>query len=99
MTKATAPFRHLFGPVPSRRLGLSLGVDLLTPKTCSFDCTYCQLGKTDALTLERREWVPTGDVIREIVEWSQSGRRADVLTLAGSGERLAWRLAWWRRMQ
>ena len=49
---------RIFGPVPSRRLGRSLGVDLVPFKTCSYDCIYCQLGRTTCKTAERREWVP-----------------------------------------
>ena len=53
----------IFGPVPSRRLGRSLGVDLVPFKTCSFDCIYCQLGRTTHKTVERREWVAVDDVL------------------------------------
>lgn len=82
----TASYRHLFGPVPSRRLGRSLGIDLLPPKTCSFNCVYCQLGTTPHLVAERREWVPTAQVLAEIDRWAHSGAEADVATFAGSGE-------------
>lgn len=75
---------YLFGPVPSRRLGISLGVDLAPYKTCTLDCTYCQLGRTTDLTLARKERVPPGEVLREIE--SRSGDDFDYLTLAGSGE-------------
>ena len=60
--------RRVFGPVPSRRLGRSLGVDLVPYKTCSFDCAYCQLGRTTRLTVAREEYVPTDGIIREIFE-------------------------------
>ena len=84
---------HLFGPVPSRRLGLSLGVDLLPFKTCTLDCVYCQLGRTTCLTLDREERVSTAIVLAEIrsrAEAVEEGREAkfDYLTLAGSGEPL-----------
>jgi len=79
-------YRYLFGPVPSRRLGYSLGVDLVTAKTCSFDCVFCQIGKTDRLTLERREYVPVAGVVREISAWLDTGASADCITLSGSGE-------------
>ncbi|MFW6303144.1 MAG: radical SAM protein [Candidatus Sumerlaeota bacterium] len=80
-------FRHLFGPVPSRRLGRSLGVDLTPGNTCSYNCVYCQLGKTVNHTAERREWAPTGEVIDELRRWhEQADTAADVVTLAGSGE-------------
>jgi wyosine [tRNA(Phe)-imidazoG37] synthetase (radical SAM superfamily) len=81
-----SPYRYLFGPVPSRRLGYSLGLDLIPSKTCSFDCVYCQVGRTTQHTLERREWVPTADVLAEVEQWAASGGKADTVTLAGSGE-------------
>jgi len=49
---------YVFGPVPSRRLGRSLGLDLIPFKTCTYDCVYCQLGRTTHKTVERRAWVP-----------------------------------------
>ena len=55
-------FRHVFGPVPSRRFGRSLGVDLTPLKTCSFNCVFCQLGPTPQTTVERREYVPVQTV-------------------------------------
>jgi wyosine [tRNA(Phe)-imidazoG37] synthetase (radical SAM superfamily) len=84
---------YLFGPVPSRRLGLSLGVDLLPFKTCTLDCVYCQLGPTTCLTLDRERRVSTAEVLAEIrsrVEAVEEGREEDFdyLTLAGSGEPL-----------
>jgi len=79
-------YRYLFGPVHSRRLGLSLGVDLLDRRRCSFDCVFCEVGATERLTLERREYVPTAAVIAELQDWLATGGEADVVTLAGSGE-------------
>ena len=79
-------YRHLFGPVPSRRFGRSLGVDLTPYKTCSFDCIFCQLGRTTNKTVARREYVPTGEVIDELGDWLKSGSSADYITLSGSGE-------------
>ena len=79
-------FRHLFGPVPSRRLGRSLGIDLTPFKTCSYDCIFCQLGRTTNKTCERQEYVPVQEVIEELAAWFQSGAEADFITLAGSGE-------------
>lgn len=78
--------KHLFGPVPSRRLGLSLGVDLLPFKTCTLDCAYCQLGRTTCLTLAREKRVSPEEVLAEIT--SRSEDDFDYLTLAGSGEPL-----------
>ncbi len=79
-------FHYLFGPVPSRRFGRSLGVDLTPPKTCSFDCIFCQLGRTTQRTVVRREYVPTAAVIEEIRAWFRAPVPVDVMTLAGSGE-------------
>jgi len=79
-------YRYLFGPVPSRRFGRSLGVDLSPYKTCSLDCVFCQLGKTTEKTLTRREYVPTDEVLAELEEWLKKGGRADYITLSGSGE-------------
>ncbi len=78
--------KHLFGPVPSRRLGLSLGVDLVRPKTCSFDCIYCQLGSTDNKTVKRKEYVPKDEILAEIKEAFKEGIEPDYITLSGSGE-------------
>ncbi len=58
--------KYVFGPVPSRRLGRSLGVDLVPYKHCSFDCVYCQLGATRHNTVERKRFVDIGDVISEL---------------------------------
>ncbi len=80
------PYRYLFGPVPSRRFGRSLGIDLTPHKTCSLDCVFCQLGRTTRKTLERKPYVPTADVIEEIDNWLQTDGDADFLTLSGSGE-------------
>ena len=75
---------YVFGPVPSRRLGRSLGVDLVPFKTCTYDCIYCQLGRTTRKTVERREWAPLDDVVAELQERLAS--RPDYVTLSGSGE-------------
>lgn len=76
--------RYVFGPVPSRRLGRSLGVDLVPYKTCSYDCIYCQLGRTTNRTVERREYVPLDAVLEEVR--GGLARRPDYVTLSGSGE-------------
>jgi len=75
---------YIFGPVPSRRLGRSLGVDLVPFKTCTYDCIYCQLGRTTNKTVERREWVPLDDVLAELKD--KLATRPDYITLSGSGE-------------
>lgn len=75
---------YVFGPVPSRRLGRSLGVDVVPFKTCTYDCVYCQLGRTTSKTIERREWVPLEDVLDEVK--AKLSTRPDYITLSGSGE-------------
>jgi len=75
---------HVFGPVPSRRLGRSLGVDLVPFKTCTFDCVYCQLGRTTCKTTQRREWVPLKEVLRDVA--ANLDTEPDFITLSGSGE-------------
>lgn len=79
-------YKTLFGPVPSRRLGRSLGIDVTPFKTCSFDCVYCQCGCTTRKTTERGEFVPLTDVCAELEQWLSEDGAADVITFAGSGE-------------
>lgn len=81
-----APYKHVFGPVPSRRLGLSLGVDLNPRKVCSEDCVFCQVGATTVKTLERKEWVDTAEALGELRRWAQEDGKADYVTLSGDGE-------------
>ena len=81
--------KYLFGPVNSRRLGLSLGIDIMPEKTCNFDCIYCEVGRTTQLTCERQEYVPTTDVLQEIDSYLAdlgNKRMPDVFTVTGSGE-------------
>lgn len=78
--------KYLFGPVNSRRLGISLGIDLLPYKTCSLDCVYCECNKTTNLTTQIGEYVPTNDVIEELRELLKKKPALDVITFAGSGE-------------
>jgi wyosine [tRNA(Phe)-imidazoG37] synthetase (radical SAM superfamily) len=75
---------YVFGPVPSRRLGRSLGVDLVPAKTCTYDCIYCQLGRTTQKTLQRKEWVPRERVLQDLEERLHT--QPDYVTLSGSGE-------------
>jgi wyosine [tRNA(Phe)-imidazoG37] synthetase (radical SAM superfamily) len=77
---------HLFGPVPSRRLGRSLGVDLIPPKTCPYHCIYCEVGPTTCQTRERFSY-QTEAIIEELANYLKDpGVKPDVITLAGSGE-------------
>ena len=80
-------FRHLYGPVPSRRLGRSLGIDLVPHKICTYDCIYCQIGKTTEKTLTREEYVPVREMIEEVERFFKEGTvPIDYLSLTGSGE-------------
>jgi len=77
----------LFGPVPSRRLGRSLGVDMVPYKTCSFNCVYCELGGTTNHTIQRQSFLDIDLVCRELKErLPQLQGKVDYITLAGSGE-------------
>lgn len=78
--------RYLFGPVPSRRLGLSLGVDIIPLKTCTQNCLYCQLGKDAPQTLERKSYAPITEILAEIQQRITGGLNADYITISGSGE-------------
>ncbi|MFO8056395.1 MAG: radical SAM protein [bacterium] len=78
--------RYVFGPVPSRRLGRSLGVDLVPYKTCSYDCIYCQLGRTTNKTVQRDEYLPADEIIRQVESYLHEHDNPDVVTLSGSGE-------------
>jgi len=80
--------KAVYGPVPSWRLGRSLGVDpVCNRKVCSFDCVYCQLGKTTELAVDRRTFVKTAKVRKDLEEaWERIKGNADVVTLSGTGE-------------
>ena len=80
------PFQYVFGPVASRRLGRSLGVDVVPFKRCTLNCIYCQLGATLEPTLTRAEFVPLGDVVAEVERKLAAGVSPDYVTLSGSGE-------------
>ncbi len=79
-------YKYIFGPVPSRRLGISLGVDLVTHKTCSLDCVYCECGATTTLTSERKNYVPLKDVLGELDHYFEHHDNPDYVTFSGSGE-------------
>ncbi len=79
-------YKYLYGPVPSRRLGRSLGIDIVPLKVCTLDCVYCQLGRSSEKTTRRREYVPIDAVIEELAEKISNGLDADFITIAGSGE-------------
>jgi len=78
---------YLYGPVPSWRLGRSLGVDIIPFKTCSFNCIYCEIGRTTDLTVQRKEYVSTASIIKELKNFlSKREKIIDYITLSGSGE-------------
>ncbi len=78
--------KHIFGPVLSRRLGLSLGVDLIPFKTCPYDCVYCECGSTTDKTIRRQTFFPAEDVMAELRDVLAARPHLDTITLAGSGE-------------
>ena len=78
--------KHIFGPVASRRLGRSLGVELTPFKTCSFDCVYCEVGRTTHETVARAAYVPTAELLEELAVALADRPPLDYVTLAGSGE-------------
>ena len=79
-------YKHLFGPVPSRRLGMSLGVDLVPHKVCSLNCIYCECGETTNLTTERKEYVPYNEIIQELENFFNTNPNPDYITFSGAGE-------------
>jgi len=80
-------YKYIFGPVPSRRFGLSLGIDLLGSKICSMDCIYCEVGRTSNLTMKRDEYVPTGEVLDELGDFLETNsEKPDYITFSGMGE-------------
>lgn len=79
--------RYLYGPVPSRRLGFSLGIDVLPRKTCSYDCIYCQLGRTTNKTVTRAVYLPIEPILLEIEAFLNAMESPiDYITFSGSGE-------------
>jgi len=77
---------HIYGPVPSRRLGFSLGIDIIPFKTCSLNCIYCQLGPTTQRTIRRKEYFSPPEILSQIKKKISSGQRIDYITFSGSGE-------------
>jgi len=80
----------VFGPVPSRRLGYSLGINHIPPKNCTYSCVYCQVGRTTHLGTTRRSFYPINQILQEldakISESANTGRAIDYLTLVPDGE-------------
>jgi len=80
----------VFGPIPSRRLGRSLGVNNIPPKICSYSCVYCQVGLTDSMSIERKEFYPVDEIVKEIFQrveqLNSAGERIDYITFVPDGE-------------
>jgi wyosine [tRNA(Phe)-imidazoG37] synthetase (radical SAM superfamily) len=76
----------VYGPVPSRRLGLSLGIDLTPHKVCDFDCVYCQCGQTTLNTIRCKAYLPVRTILRQVRAAVHGRVRIDFLTFSGSGE-------------
>ncbi|RLD45866.1 MAG: radical SAM protein [Bacteroidetes bacterium] len=79
-------YKYLFGPVPSRRLGMSLGVDLVPKKVCSLDCVYCEVGKTTKLTIVEKEYILFDKIKEELLNYFNNNPDPDYITFSGSGE-------------
>lgn len=79
-------YRYVYGPIPSRRLGISLGVDLIPHKICSFNCVYCECGSNTRLTPERKEWVSAEEILSELRDYMKKHPAPDVISFSGSGE-------------
>ena len=78
--------KYIFGPVLSRRLGASLGLDIVPYKTCTFDCIYCECGSTTEKTLLRKPYIDAGKILKELKDYLKTGPKLDYITLTGSGE-------------
>ncbi len=73
----TRKYNHIYGPVPSRRLGRSLGVDLAPFKVCPLDCTYCQVGRTTVHTDRRAAYIDAERIVTELLSSGQIVRRRE----------------------
>jgi Fe-S oxidoreductases len=77
---------HVYGPVPSRRLGLSLGVDIVPYKICTLNCIYCQLGNTSQKSIDRKPYADKSEILKEVKVYLSNRPKIDFITFAGSGE-------------
>jgi len=73
-------YKHLFGPVASRRLGISLGIDLIPHKTCNFNCIYCECGEAPPLAIERKEYVKVDEVLEELKLYLAENPKPEYIT-------------------
>lgn len=79
-------YKYIYGPVPSRRLGSSLGVSPIPEKTCNYSCVYCQLGRTDKLINKRDEFFKLEEIVEELNSYDWQNANVDVVTIVGEGE-------------
>ena len=80
-------YKYIVGPIMSRRLGVSLGIDPIPSKTCSFDCLYCEIKKTTDKTIERKEYIAASDILGELKHYLENtNKKLDYITFSGSGE-------------
>jgi wyosine [tRNA(Phe)-imidazoG37] synthetase (radical SAM superfamily) len=86
--KNSMPYKYIFGPVPSRRLGTSLGIDVMPHKTCTLDCVYCECGKTTNLNIKRSEYMPAFEIKKELSRYLKDKPKLDYITFSGAGEPL-----------
>ncbi len=78
--------KYIYGPVPSRRLGLSLGINIVPYKTCSYNCIYCEVGKTTRLAVKRKSFFSPDEIIQEFCDYINKVGKLNYVTLSGSGE-------------
>lgn len=78
--------QYVFGPIPSRRLGRSLGVDIIPRKLCTLDCVFCEVGRTSMRAIRRREYMPAQEILAELRDILSEYPPVDVVTISGSGE-------------
>ncbi|MDQ2179106.1 radical SAM protein [Marinifilum sp. D714] len=79
-------YKYLFGPIPSRRLGMSLGVDLVPKKVCSIDCVYCEVGRTTQLSVQQEDYIAADKIKEELNHYLQHNQAPDYVTITASGE-------------
>jgi len=79
-------YRYLYGPVPSRRMGISLGISPIPQGTCNHACIYCQLGRTSHMTNTPEMFFEVEAILGEFISWQKTGKAVDVITIVGEGE-------------
>ncbi len=79
-------YRYVYGPVPSRRMGISLGVSPIPQKICNYSCIYCQLGRTLKMSNKKEEFYPVKDILSEVADYLEGNPYIDVVTIVGEGE-------------